>query len=115
MENQATPFGPFALEKNRQLTAKNTLLFELVVANTGATDFFVQLWDVAAVGAIAGAPDYELSVPAGSFLPFAWPGGYQFHNGVYVRCVTALGGSTAIATSDAKFSGRYITPFPIAT
>lgn len=119
LENDATPFGPWAREKNRQIAAKNTLLFELTVDNGGSGSFWVQLWDVAAAGDIGGgsadaAPDYEVEVPAGSFIPFGFKSGYQFHRGLYVRCVTALGGSTAIAANDAKFSGRHITPFPLS-
>ena len=122
LAQDATPFGPFALEKNRQLAALNAKLFDIVVENTSASDFYVQLWDVADVGDIGGgapvadaAPDFEDVVPAGSFLPYSWDGGYQFHRGLYVRCVTALGGSTAIAGNSAKFSGRYLTPWPLTT
>jgi hypothetical protein len=119
LSQSAVPFGPFALEKNRQLAALNTKLFDLVVDNTSGTDCYVQLWDVAAVGDIGGAnadaaPDFEELVPNGSFLPFSWDGGYQFHRGLYVRCVTTLGGSTAIAGDTAKFSGRQLTPWPLS-
>lgn len=116
------PFGPFALEKNRQLSAKNCLVGDITIDNTSATDFYVQLWDVAQASDIGGAaavadaaPDFEEVVPAGSFVPFGWPGGYQFHRGLYVRCVTALGGSTAIPANSAKFSGRMISPYPICS
>ena len=115
----ATPFGPFALEKNRQLASLNALLFDLVVDNTSGADVYVQLWDVADAADIGGAdadaaPDFEELVQAGSFLPFSWNGGYQFHRGLYVRCVTASGGSTAIAGDTAKFSGRFMTPYPLS-
>lgn len=115
LANDATPFGPFAREKNRQIAAKNTLLFELTVDNKGGSDFFAQLFDVAAAADIgSNEPDFEVKVPAGSFVPFSHDGGYQFHNGLYVRCVTLAGGSTAIGADDAKFSGRYITPYPLS-
>lgn len=119
----ARPFGPFAREKARQIAAKNILMFELVVDNGGIADWVVQLWDVADVGDISGTPSavtdgfpaYENTVVGGSFLPYGWDGGYQFKRGLYVRAVTALGGSTAISGNDAKFSGRAINPFPIST
>jgi len=77
------------------------------------------LWDVGYAAEIGGAdadgaPDFEELVQAGSFLPFSWNGGYQFHRGLYVRCVTASGGSTAIAGDTAKFSGRFMTPYPLS-
>lgn len=117
----ALPIGPFGTEKERQIAAKNTLLFDLVVDNVNAssTDFYVQLWDVAASGDIGGgnadaAPDFEELVPAGSFLPFSWRGGYQFHRGLYARAVTTRGGSTLVSGNDAKFTGRQITPYPLS-
>ena len=112
---------PVALAgKSRQLSAKNCLLFDLTISNDDTADFYVQLWDVAAVGDIGGAdaddaPDFEEVVPAGSFLPFGFNQGYQFHRGLYVRAVTALGGSTLIATDSARMAGRYLSPYPILT
>ena len=115
-QHLAHPLGPWAAEKSRQIATKNILLFDFTVDNTHAsTSFFVQLWDAADSGSLPANPDFEEEVAAGSFIPFGWNGGYQFHNGLFVRAVTARGGSTLISGDNAKFSGRALTPFPLSS
>lgn len=107
-----------AYAKEKQISARNTFLHSLVVRNNNAsTDFYVQIYDVtgANVAALDAAadlvtPEFDVLVPAGSFVPFSFPGGWRFHNGCYVRAVTTATGATAqkIAASDAKFTASYM-------
>lgn len=92
-----------------QISTQNAKLFELVVANKSGTDFFVQVFDKASAPGGGDVPVYDLPVPQGSFLPFGWAGGRPFGNGIYVRCVTAQGGSTAIPGDDAKYTWNLMT------
>lgn len=106
-----------AYGKRKRVSTVNTLLHSLVVRNNGAADFYVQLYDVTgatdnAAGAAADlvTPDFDGLVPAGSFLPFSFPGGWRFNNGCYVRCVTSATGAEAdlIAADDAKITASYM-------
>lgn len=119
LAQDATPIATAAAATSFQIAAKNTLLFDLTVSNDSGADFVMQAWDVAAAGDIGGAsadatPDFEETVLAGSFLPFGFNGGYQFHRGLYVRAVTAKGGSTLIGTASMRVAGRQITPYPLS-
>lgn len=103
--------------KEVQICAVNGQLFELTVHNKSAsTDFFIQIFDVAAKTDIdeSTVPEYDVAVGAGGFTPFSWENGRQFANGIYARAVTTQGGSTAITDADAKFTWNASYPWPIS-
>lgn len=112
-QKSVNPYG-----KEKQISARNTFLHSLVVRNNHATTgFYVQIYDVtganvAALDAAADLVDAEFDgfVDAGSFLPFSFPGGWRFHRGCYVRCVTTPEGATAdkIAGDNAKITASYM-------
>jgi hypothetical protein len=91
-----------------------------LVVNKSASTIYLQVFDVAgadvaamatAANAIvdAGTGKYlELPVYAGSYCPAAYSGGKRFHNGIYLRAVTAPQGKTAIAGDDAKYDVDYM-------
>lgn len=102
--------------KEIQIIAKNGLLFHLVAQNKTATDVWVQIHDLATGTGTSAAPEFEVMLPGLSFVPFPFPeNGWQFVNGIYVRAVTAVGGSTLIGSNNVKFTYAYDGPWPISS
>jgi hypothetical protein len=101
--------------KDVQILAKNALLFHLVAMNKSANDYWLQIHDLAAGSGTSAVPEFELLLPAQSFVPFGFhSNGWQFGNGIYVRAVTAAGGTTLIASNDVKYTYQYDGPWPIS-
>jgi len=101
------------------ISDKRCRLYSLTVTNKGATDFYVQIYDmylanpVAANWSVAAdpyTPQFEYIVQAGMYTPFSAEGGWLFQNGCFVRCVTALDGAHAnlIVANDAKITAGYM-------
>lgn len=91
--------------KSQLIASGAAKLFSLTVRNkASADDFHLQIFDVSASADATGVPVYDLPVYAGSYLPFAFSGGKKFWNGIYVRAVTTVNGSTLISATDAKFT-----------
>lgn len=92
--------------KKQEISNRNASLFSLVVRNKHAsTDFHVQIFDIVNEAAIGSeVPEFDVPVYAGSYTPFAFAGGRRFKRGIFVRAVTAVGGSTLISGDDAKFT-----------
>lgn len=95
----------------KQITTKNARVHALVVANrNAATTYFVQIFDSAAgaAGSVDGAnvSRYDLPLPANEVLTLQ---DSQFNTGLYVRVVTAAGGSTLATASDIKITTEYLT------
>lgn len=106
-----------AYGKEKQISARNTFLHSLVVRNKSASDFYVQIYDVTGAdvaacdtAADAATPEFDALVAGESFLPFSFPGGWRFHQGCYVRCVTSPTGTSAnkISGDDAKITASYM-------
>jgi len=99
-----------------QIAAVNALLFHLAVTNNSASQFWVQIWDVAVstdVGVTATVPDFEYAIPASpavATLPFHKEG-WRMGRGIYVRAVTASQGNSLIGGNNAKFTAQYDSPW----
>jgi hypothetical protein len=89
--------------KSRQVTTKNAKLFALTVTNKGA-DCIIQIFDEADDSA-AGIP-LEYPLPGGTVFSLTER---KFNNGIYVRAVTAFGGSTPISGDDIKVDAQFMT------
>lgn len=85
-----------------QITTQNTELYSLTVTNKSGSTVWVQVFDSAS-GASGNAREYPL--PTSSVLSIT---GKRFRNGVYVRGVTAAGGSTVISGDDLQFDADYM-------
>lgn len=108
------------LSTSRQITTKNTLVFDITIYNKGSGTFWAQIWDVPDVTNVEGAgyparAEEEIEIAAGSYAPFSWMGGKQFNHGIYIRAVTALSGGTLIGGADMTVTGRMHSPWPIST
>lgn len=89
--------------KSRQVTTKNAKLFALTITNKGA-DCIIQIFDAAA-GADSSVP-LEYPLPSQSVFSLTER---KFNNGIFVRAVTAFGGSTLIGTDDVKIDAQFMT------
>lgn len=105
-----------AYGKRKLVSPRNTKAYSIIVTNKGATDFWVQVYDVTgadedAAGTAADLvePQYEVQCFSGSFVGLDFPTGWQCHHGCYVRCVDAADGAEAdlIATDDAKITASF--------
>lgn len=107
-----------AYGKQKLITAQNARLHSLLVGNNGATSFWIQIFDLtaadeAAANTAANSATLEFAeveCPAGGYVPYSWAGGWPFHTGIYVRCVSTQGGSSTdlIAADNAKIDAAYM-------
>lgn len=101
--------------KEIQIIARNALLFHLVAMNKSTTDYWLQIHDLATGTGTSAKPEFEVFLSGQSFVPFAFhKEGWKFGNGIYVRAVTAAGGSTLIGSNDVRFTYQYDGPWPIS-
>ena len=79
------------------------MLRSLIVSYKGTAAAWLQVFDTADSGSLPSAfEEFEL-VGTNSIADL------RFRNGVYVRAVTAAGGSTPISADDCKFRADYET------
>jgi len=105
----------------QEISAVKSRLGGFTVNNKGGATIFLQVFDIAptgdaaakktAVDALVTSGQYrEYPVYAGSYCPAAWAGGLRFHNGIYMRCVTAAEGTSTdlISGDDAKYDVSFM-------
>lgn len=117
MRNRPFLKGHTDYAKEIQVLAKNVVLYHLVAQNKSATDYWLQLHDLAAGSGTDAVPEFEIFLPGQSFVPFTFHSeGWQFGNGLYVRAVTGAGGlhGALIGSSDVKFTYAYDGPWPLS-
>ena len=96
-------------EKQHLINASNTLLHALTVTNKSGSTVWIQLHDHASAASESTPEEYPL--PTNSVLSVT---NRSYATGLFVRAVTAAGGSTLIAADDIKIQADYSTG-PIAS
>lgn len=86
-----------------QVTAENCVLGALTVLNKSASDIWLQIYDSAS-GATGTRRQYPL--PANSYFNLV---NKRFGSGLYVRGVTAVGGSSLVGATDLEIDADFIT------
>lgn len=106
--------------KHKLCSLVRSKLHSLTVQNKSATDFWVQVYNLTAANEAAAntaadllVPEFEVICPGGLYVPFNFPGGWRFSDGVYVRCVSVVDGASGdlIGADDAKITASFMDGF----